>query len=176
MISTDRWLGVVKQDGLFEERWLSRVDYSKASDVDYLRDLETANIDAQRSTSLLQLGSLDYLGDNWLMNLRAQQFQSLADDIKKDYEELPQFTNQYRSSGTPFTLQPILLAQYSNFGAQEDVVTGQRLYGEAGLDYPMLWRFGSLKPTLKYRQVSYALNDGTFFADNSLGGGQYFTD
>jgi LPS-assembly protein len=175
-VSTDRWLGLVKQDGLFAERWLSRVDYSKASDVDYMRDLETANIDAQRSTSLLQLASLDYLGDNWLMNLRAQQFQSLADDIKKDYEELPQFTNQYRSSGTPFTLQPILLAQYSNFGAQEDVVTGQRLYGEAGLDYPMLWRFGSFTPTLKYRQVSYALNDGTFFADNSLGGGQYFTD
>jgi len=122
------------------------------------------------------LGSLDYLGDNWLMNLRAQQFQSLANDIEKDYEELPQFTNQYRSSGTPFAVEPILLAQYSNFGAQEDVVTGQRLYGEAGLGYPMLWRFGSLKPTLKYRQVSYALNDGEFFADNSLGGGQYFTD
>ena len=68
------------------------------------------------------------------MNLRAQQFQSLADDIEKDYEELPQFTSQYRSNGTPFTLEPILLAQYSNFGAQEDVVTGQRLYGEAGLE------------------------------------------
>ncbi len=113
-ISTDRWLGLVKQDGLFAERWLSRVDYSKASDVDYMRDLETANLDAQRSTSLLQLASLDYLGDNWLMNLRAQQFQSLADDIKKDYEELPQFSSQYRSSGTPFGLEPILLAQYSN--------------------------------------------------------------
>ena len=86
-ISTDRWLGVVKQDGLFEERWLSKVDYSKASDVDYLRDLETANIDAQRSTSLLQMGSMDYLGDNWLMNLRAQQFQSLADDIREQYED-----------------------------------------------------------------------------------------
>jgi LPS-assembly protein len=174
--STDRWLGVVKQDGLFAERWLSRVDYNRVSDVDYMKDLKTTNIDAQRSTSLLQLASLDYLGDKWLMSLRAQQFQSLADDIKKQYEELPQFTNQYRSSGTPFAVEPIILAQYSNFGAEEDVVTGQRLYGEAGLDYPMLWRFGSLKPTLKYRQVSYQLNDGRFFADNSLGGGQYFTD
>ncbi len=174
--STDRWLGVLKQDGLFQERWRSRVDYSKASDVDYLQDLETANINAQRTTSLLQLGSLDYLGDNWLMNLQAQQFQSLANDIDKDYESLPQFTTQYRSSGTPFALEPILLAQYSNFGAQEEVVTGQRMYGEAGVDYPMMWRFGSLKPTLKYRQLNYQLNDGEFFADNSLGGGQYFSD
>lgn len=163
--STDRWLGILRQNGLFQERWRSRIDYSKASDVDYMRDLQTTNLDAQRATSLLQLASLDYLGDNWLMNLRAQQFQSLADDIEKDYEELPQFTTQYRSDGTPFALEPILLAQYSNFGAQEDVVTGQRLYGEAGMSYPMLWRFASLQPTLKYRQVDYALSDAETFIE-----------
>ena len=167
-LSTDRWLSVVRQDGLFEERWRSKVDYSKASDVDYLKDLETANIDAQRSTSLLQMGSVDYLGDSWLMNLRAQQFQSLADDIRKEYKILPQFTNQYRSDGTPFALQPILLAQYSNFDADEDLVTGERLYGEAGLSYPMLWRFGFLKPTVKYRQVNYELTETTtVFTDDS---------
>jgi LPS-assembly protein len=163
--STDRWLGILRQNGLFEERWRSVIDYSEASDVDYMRDLQTTNLDSQRSTSLLQMAALDYLGDNWLTTLRAQQFQSLADDIEKDYEELPQFTSQYRSDGTPFELEPILLAQYSNFGAQEDVVTGQRLYGEAGMSYPMLWRFGSLQPTLKYRQVDYALSDATQFSD-----------
>ena len=165
--STDRWLRIVKQDGLFNSRWRSHIDYGKASDVDYLKDLETSNIDAQRSTSLLQLASMDYLGDNWLMNLRTQQYQSLADDIRKDYELQPQFTNQYRSDGTPFTLQPILVAQYSNFEAEEDVVTGQRVYGEAGASYPMMWRFGELTPTLKYRQVNYALSDATVYTDNS---------
>ena len=167
-ISTDRWLGVIKQEGLFNQRWLSRVDYSKASDVDYLRDLETANIDAQRSTSLLQTGSMDYLGDSWLINFRAQQFQSLAEDIREQYKILPQLTNRYRSNGTPFSLQPILLGQYSNFGADEDLVTGERLYGEAGLSYPMLWRFGFLKPTVKYRQVNYELTETTtVFTDDS---------
>ncbi|MEZ5503600.1 MAG: LPS-assembly protein LptD [Halioglobus sp.] len=169
--STDRWLGIVRQDGLFNDRWLSKIDYSKASDVDYMRDLETANIDAQRRTSLLQLASLDYLGDSWLLNLRAQQFQSLADDINQDYEERPQFTGQYRSSGTPFALEPILLGQYSNFGATENVVTGQRTYGEAGFSYPMLWRFGALKPTLKYRQVNYQLNDAEFYPDKTPSAG-----
>jgi len=175
--SADRWLGIVRQNGLFEQRWRSRIDYSKASDVDYMRDLQTTNLDSQRSTSLLQMASLDYLGDRWLMNLRAQQFQSLADDIKKNYEELPQFTGQYRSDGTPFALEPILLAQYSNFGAEEDIVTGQRLYGEAGVSYPMLWRFGSLQPTVKYRQVDYALSESnnpsgtTLFTDDSPSAG-----
>ena len=169
--SSDRWLGVVKQNGLFQQRWQSRVDYSKASDVDYMKDLETSSIDAQRRTSLLQMASLDYLGDSWLTSLRTQQFQSLADDINKGYEEMPQLTSVYRGRGTPFTVEPILLAQYSNFDAQRDVVTGQRFYGEAGLSYPMLWSFGHLKPTLKYRQVNYELSDATLFKDNSPSAG-----
>ena len=168
---SDRWLGVVKQNGLFQQRWLSRVDYSKASDVDYMKDLETSSIDAQRRTSLLQMASLTYLGDSWLTSLQSQQFQSLADDINKGYETIPQLTSVYRGSGTPFTVEPILLAQYSNFDAQRDVVTGQRIYGEAGLSYPMLWSFGHLKPTLKYRQVNYELSDRTLFKDNSPSAG-----
>ena len=99
--SSDRWLAVLRQNGLFKQRWRSRIDYSKASDVDYLQDLETANIDALRETSLLQLVSIDYLGDKWLMTLQAQKFQSLADDISNEYEKLPQFTSRYRSSGAP---------------------------------------------------------------------------
>jgi LPS-assembly protein len=169
--SSDRWLGVVKQNGLFQQRWLSTVDYSKASDIDYMKDLETSSIDAQRRTSLLQMASLDYLGDNWLTSLRTQQFQSLADDINKGYETMPQLTSVYRGRDTPFMVEPILLAQYSNFEAQRDVVTGQRVYAEAGLSYPMLWSFGHLKPTLKYRQVNYELSDATLFPDNSPSAG-----
>ena len=169
--SSDRWLGVVKQNGLFQQRWQSRVDYSKASDVDYMKDLETSSIDAQRRTSLLQMASLDYLGDSWLTGLRTQQFQSLADDINKGYETIPQLTSVYRGRGTHFTVEPILLAQYSKFDAQRDVVTGQRIYGEAGLSYPMLWSFGHIKPTLKYRQVNYELSDATLFKNNSPSAG-----
>lgn len=169
--SSDRWLGVVRQNGLFQQRWRSRIDYSKASDIDYMKDLETANIDSLRKTSLLQLASMDYLGDNWLTTLQAQKFQSLADDNSNQYEKLPQFTTQYRPSLTPFSVQPVLLTQYSNFDASKDVVTGQRVYGEAGLSYPMLWAFGHLKPTLKYRQVNYDLSDATLFPDSSPSAG-----
>ena len=169
--SHDRWLGVVKQSGLFEQRWRSLVDYSKASDVDYLKDLETSSLELQRRTSLLQLASLDYLGDNWLLSLQAQQFQTLADDINDDYKKLPQFTGQYRGSGTPFVLQPVFQAQYSNFDNDANRVTGQRAYGEAGLTYPMLWTWGFLNPTVKYRQLNYELSDGNFFTNDSPSAG-----
>lgn len=169
--SPDRWLGVVKQNGLFEKRWRSRVDYSKASDVDYFRDLETSSLDTQRKTSLLQLASLDYLGDNWLLGLDLQQFQSLADDINDDYKKLPQFTGQYRGRGTPFELEPVFLAQYSNFDSDEDRVTGQRVYAEAGATYPMLWTYGFLKPTAKYRQLNYDLSESAFYQEDSPSAG-----
>jgi len=169
--SDDRWLGIVKQNALFQQRWRSRVDYSKASDVDYMKDLETSSLDAQRRTSLLQLASLDYLGDSWLLNVNAQQFQSLADDINDDYKKLPQFTGRYRSRGTPFELEPVFAGQYSNFDSDEDRVTGQRVYAEAGLTYPMLWPYGFLTPTVKYRQLEYDLNSSRFFTDSSPAAG-----
>jgi LPS-assembly protein len=165
--SDDRWLGVVRQDGLIDQRWRSQIDYSKASDVDYMRDLETSSLNAQRKTSLLQLGALDYLGDDWLVGLEVLQFQSLADDIEDVYKKLPQLTAQYRGKGTPFQLEPILLAQYSNFDADVNVVTGQRVYAEAGAAYPMQWAYGFLKPELKFRQLNYDLSGAQFFTNNS---------
>ena len=169
--NSDRWLSVVKQNGLFQQRWQSMIDYSKVSDIDYIKDLETSSIDAQRSTSLLQMASLGYLGDNWLTSLRTQQFQSLADDINRGYEVIPQLTSVYRGLGTPFTVTPIFLAQYSNFDAQRDVVTGQRVYAEAGLSYPMSRSFGYMTPTVKYRQVNYELSDSTLYTDKSPSAG-----
>ena len=165
--STDRWLGLVKQNGLFDKRWRSRIDYSKASDVDYMKDLETSSLDSQRRTALLQMAEMDYLGDRWLVNLEVQQFQSLADDIREDYKKLPQLTGRYRSEGTPFQIEPVFLTQYSNFDSDENRVTGQRLYTEAGAAYPMLWSYGFLKPTVKYRQLDYDLSENAFFTDDS---------
>lgn len=165
--SADRWLTLVRQDGLLDQRWRSRIDYTKVSDVDYMRDLETSSLTAQRRTSLLQMASMDYLGDSWLLNLEVEQYQSLADDINDVYKKLPQFTAQYRSSGAPFEIEPILLTQYSNFDADEDVVTGQRIYSEGGAAYPMNWTYGFLKPTVKYRQLNYELSQAEFYTDNS---------
>jgi LPS-assembly protein len=155
----DRWLTNVQHQNLFEGRWRSRVDYTRVSDVDYFRDLDAASLDARRQANLLQLGTLDYLGDRWLVNLQLQQFQPLADDIREDYRKLPQLTARYRGEGTPFKLQPVAEAQYSYFDSNAVRVTGQRIYAEAGLTYPMLWASGFLTSTAKYRALQYDLSD-----------------
>jgi LPS-assembly protein len=181
--SYDRWLGVVKHQAIFNQRWRSLVDYSKASDTYYMKDLDASSLEAKRQTSLLQLASLDYLGDDWLVALDVQQFQSLADDINNDYKKLPQLTGQYRTKGTPFQFEPVLMAQFSNFDSDENRVTGERLYAEAGVTYPMLWSYGFLRPTAKYRHLAYDLDEDNIFTSNSptagaalasLDGGLYF--
>ncbi|EED30591.1 organic solvent tolerance protein [gamma proteobacterium NOR5-3] len=179
-----RWLAIVKHQGMYQGRWRSMIDYSKVSDIDLIRDLETSRLDSRREVNLLQLGQIDYLGDDWLVNFQAQQFQPLADDIRNDYKKLPQITAQYRSQGKPFALNPIGMIQYSNFDSDNDVVaTGQRLYGEAGVSYPMSWQYGFLRSTAKYRVLEYALdrqigaldeNPGARSGLASIDGGLFF--
>lgn len=180
---TNRWLANVKHNGLFEQRWRSRVDYSKVSDVDYFKDLNTSSLDTRRKTNLLQLGSVDYLGEDWLLGVELQQFQTLADDIDEDYQKLPQISASFRGDNTPFKVDPIFLAQYSYFDSDSESVTGQRLYMEGGATLPLLWQYGFLKPTAKYRYLEYELNSTEpLFSDSpsagsgllSLDGGLYF--
>lgn len=167
----NRWLAKVEHNGLFEQRWRSRVDYSKVSDVDYFKDLDTSNLDTKRKTNLLQLGSIDYLGEDWLVSMEFQQFQTLADDIIEDYKKLPQITASYRGENTPFEVDPIFLTQYSYFDSDSERVTGQRLYVEGGATLPMLWQYAFLKPTAKYRYLEYELNDRGLLGSDSPSAG-----
>lgn len=155
-----RWLFGLRQraDG---GSWRTEIDYNKVSDADYIRDLDNQTLSAQRQTSLLQLARVDWLGEDWAVQVEAQQFQQLADDIRDDYKKLPQITAQWRGT-TPFErLEPIALMQYSNFDTNDDRVTGQRLYTEVGGSYPMVWQSGFMRPTLKYRHLAYDLEGQT---------------
>lgn len=168
----DRWLTLAQHNGLFDQRWRSKVDFARASDGNYFKDLDSGSLDTKRQTSLRQMGSVDYLGDDWLFEFEVQQFQSLADDINNEYKTLPQFTARYRGDDTLGGLKPILLGQYSNFDTDLDRVTGERIYAEAGLEYPMLWTHGFLNPTVKYRALDYQLQPGlTELADDQPSAG-----
>ena len=154
-----RWLVGVQQRGQFGPSWRTTIDYSKVSDPDYVRDLDNSTLSSQRQTALMQLGQLDYLGSDWLVSIQAQQFQSLADDIRNNYKKLPQVTAQYRGSAGWRGFQPVGLLQYSNFDSDAVRVTGERVYAEAGVTYPMSWTWGFLRPTVKYRALQYKLDE-----------------
>mgnify|MGYP003706064087 CR=1 FL=1 len=167
----ERWLIGVTQRGSLGDNWRTRIDYTRVSDPDYIRDLDNQSLSTQRQTALMQLGQVDYLGEDWVVSIQAQEFQSLADDIRNDYKKLPQITAQWRGDADWAGLQPIALAQYSNFDADGERVTGQRLYSEIGLAYPMNWIYGFVKPTVKYRQLDYDLKDSPALQDQKPSAG-----
>ena len=58
------------------------MDYSRASDVNYMKDMETSSLDSKRKTALLQLGKLDYLGDKWMANVADHSYESQEGVVK----------------------------------------------------------------------------------------------
>lgn len=154
----NRWLSRIHQQGLINQRWRTSIDYTRVSDNDYFGDLGTTSLDVRRQTHLRQIGEVDYLGDDWSMQLRLQQFQTIANDLVDEYKKLPQLTLSKRQTLTSFEPNYILSAEYTDFD-HDSKITGERLYSEAGVSFPMRWAAGYITPTAKYKHLSYNLDD-----------------
>ena len=153
-----RWLVGAKHNGRFGDHWHTRINYTRVSDTEYLRDLNNSNLSAQRETALQQLARLAWINDQWRVTLDFEQFQSIAEDIAEDYRKLPQMTARWTGNREWMGLTPIFLSQLSHFDSDSERVTGQRLYNEFGLTKPMHWTAGFFQPTVKYRSVNYELD------------------
>ncbi len=166
-----RWLLAAQHVGQHGDAWRTIVNYTRVSDAEYVRDLENHRLSAQRQTALQQLGRVEWLGESWQVRLDVEQFQPLVQDIRNDYRKLPQMTAQWRGQASWFGVKPLFLAQLSHFDTDAARVTGQRLYTEAGLTLPKRWQAGFLTSTLKYRSVSYELDNFLLLNDTSPSAG-----
>ena len=153
-----RWLVGAQHNGQYGENWYTRINFTRVSDTEYLRDLNNSNLSAQRETALQQLARLGWINDHWQITLDFEQFQSIAEDIAEDYRKLPQMTARWVGNREWAGLTPIFLSEMSYFDSDGERVTGQRLYSEFGLTKPMNWTAGFLQPTIKYRSVAYELD------------------
>ncbi|MEM0953678.1 MAG: LPS-assembly protein LptD [Pseudomonadota bacterium] len=155
----DRWLATADQRGLFNQRWRSRIDFTRASDDEYFNDIGTTTLQQKQSTHLLQRGEIDYLGDAWQASLRLESFQTIARDVLRDpYSKLPQLLLTRTAPQQTFAPNLIWQSDYAYFD-HDELATGHRLYNEVGVSYPMEWIWGFLKPTAKYRQLNYQLDE-----------------
>ncbi|MBT6350793.1 MAG: LPS-assembly protein LptD [Halieaceae bacterium] len=158
-IDSDRWLIHTEHKGQFGAAWRTKINFNRVSDPEYVKDIENNRLSAQRQTALQQLGRVDWLGETWQVRVDVEQFQSLADDIRNDYQKMPQITASYRGGQEWLGVEPIFTTQLSHFESDSVRVTGHRLYTEAGLTMPQRWVSGFFTPTVKYRSVSYELDD-----------------
>lgn len=170
-----RWLVGAKHNGHFGDNWYTRINYTRVSDTEYLRDLNNSNLSAQRETALQQLARLAWINDQWQVTLDFEQFQSIAEDIPEDYRKLPQMTARWVGNREWLGLTPLFLSQLSYFDSNIDRVTGQRVYSEFGLTKPMNWTAGFFTPTVKYRAVNYELDRPSSNIETSPNAGSLMT-
>ena len=153
----NRWLVNIQQSSDPSARLRTSVDFSKVSDNEYLRDLENNTLSAQRQTALLQRARVDWLADNWLFGLEAQQFQSIAEDLTDNYKRLPQISAVWRGDAKLGPLEPIMKLQAANFDTDLDKLKGHRVYQELGINLPISRDYGFLNISLMHRSIQYRL-------------------
>lgn len=154
-----RWLLKIKQTSTSSSRLRTSIDFSKISDNDYLKDLENNTLSAQRQTALLQQARVDWLADNWLLGVEAQQFQGIAEDLTDNYQRLPQVSAVWRGDKTIGPLVPIVNMQAANFDTDFEKVRGQRLFYEVGASLPISRSYGFLNTQITHRGIQYRLKD-----------------
>ena len=154
-----RWLLNIKQTSTTSSRLRTSIDFSKISDNDYLKDLENNTLSAQRQTALLQQARVDWLADNWLLGVEAQQFQGIAEDLTDNYQRLPQVSAIWRGDRILGPLVPVVNIQAANFDTDFEKVRGQRLFHEVGVSLPISRSYGFLNTQVSHRGIQYRLKD-----------------
>ncbi|MFY0991371.1 LPS-assembly protein LptD [Halomonas sp. C05BenzN] len=165
----DRWYVDYRHAGRFDARTRYRLRYGAASDGRYFEDFGR-DFGEQGTSNMPRLAQLDYRGDVWQLDARAQGYQKLDDplaDRDKPFYRLPSLTanarwsqgggfyQQWRSNATHFwrdvdeTRVPL-----------RESATGSRLH----LSPATGWRFdrswGHLEPRVEWLATAYELDYG----------------
>jgi len=156
-----RWLLSAKESGQFGQHIISSVDYTKISDIDYLRDLNTTSLSVSRATHLRQKATLGYYGNAWSSGVSVQQFQTIDPNINdndKPLETLPSLWLRYQSLEKPFQINTQAHARYDAFShdMREDI---NRSYGHLQFNFPAVWQGIKVTPAIAAEHLDYAFKD-----------------
>ena len=155
-----RW----KHDGQPFKNWVTRVDYSRVSDVDYLLDFGNS-LNATSTTHLDQQGSLAYQSQSWLFKVNAQAYQTISGSVP--YERLPQLLFKSHLPELDNRLHFGLDGEWVSFAHDDNIVQGDRLDIFPAVSFPLRNNAAFLIPKLAYRYTQYELEDVAPGADPS---------
>ena len=156
-----RWVVNIKEQGQFAKYFFTRIDFTRISDNDYLRDINTTSLAVSRTTHLNQRAALNFYGDHWTAGLNVQQYQTLNEnnsDIIKPFEKTPELWLNYQSSAAPFQLGGNAHLRHTAFD-HDELDSGARSFGEINIDYPMQWGGIRLAPSIGVQHLAYNLDE-----------------
>ncbi|MEQ5801046.1 LPS-assembly protein LptD [Halomonas sp. H10-9-1] len=170
----ERWYLDYRHAGTLSPRSRYQLRYGAASDGRYFDDFGS-DFAEQNTTAMERLAQIDYRGDTWRLDARAQGFQKLDDplqELDKPFYRLPSLTaaarwnqqsgfyQQWQSNYSYFwrDIDEAALPNTERFDRES--ATGSRLH----LAPAVGWRFdeswGHLEPRLEWLGTAYALDYG----------------
>ena len=158
-----RWVANIKERGQFAKYFFTRIDFTRISDNDYLRDLNTTSLSVRRTTHLNQRAALNFYSDHWTAGLNIQKYQTLDKNnssIKKPFEKKPELWLSYQSYAVPFHFGTNAHMRHTVFDHNK-LNSGARNFGEINIDYPMQWGGIRLAPSIGAQHLAYDLNDAS---------------
>ncbi|WP_460238081.1 LPS-assembly protein LptD [Aurantivibrio plasticivorans] len=156
----DRWVGSIQQRGE-SEHWFSTIDYTKVSDIDYFRHIDTANLDINRSTNLRQLGLFGVDLNRWRLTAQLEEFQNLVPTARESYQQKPRLEANGRYQLSKLDIQ--LDNQWTRFALDNNQTLPRNEGDRLRLDYSATWNqewvWGFVKPTAIVRAIDYSLDE-----------------
>jgi LPS-assembly protein len=158
----DRWLVDFNHKGNYDSGLYSTVDYTRVSDIDFFRDLDTTSLEVNSTTHLKETGTLGYRTDNWHSKIKVEQYQTISATANTPYQQMPRI-NVDGEYELPWNLKAELNHEYTDFDhrdADSEVwVTGQRAFIDYGLTWDKEWIWGFFKPGVNVKHLNYQLDD-----------------
>ncbi|MDD1510449.1 LPS-assembly protein LptD [Pseudomonas sp. CNPSo 3701] len=176
-----RWMYSWQHKQGLNERLLADVDYTDISDPYYFQDLNT-DLGIGTSSYVDQRGTLTWRGDSFKARLNAHAYELATITDVTPYNRLPQITLDGKlpvePGGLNFTYGTELVrferdlrdGFYINQNGDPEQPwndeniqglarsNGTRLHVEPGVNLPIDWSWGFIKPQIKYLQTSYDLD------------------
>ncbi|HET8808550.1 MAG TPA: LPS-assembly protein LptD [Methylophaga sp.] len=153
----DRKLFSWQHQGRFSSRWSNYVDYNYVSDRNYLEDF-SGNLSLSSTSYLNRLAMVNYSGDVWRFNARAQGYQSLLLDVVEPYQQLPKLTLRGFLPDQALGLTYELESEFVSFDSDERI-TGQRLDMEPSISLPWGNAGAFITPRVALKQSYYSLDN-----------------
>lgn len=142
----DRWGVQLRHDGIYQQAWQFRVDYSKVSDIDYFSDVDSS-LGKREDGQLIQEGFASYRTQNWDASLLMRDFQLLADDPthqNQPYRLMPQLSFNYYSPTLLRHLDFDLTSHVARFDTDaHGRPSATRVHIEPGLSLPFSTTWGT---------------------------------
>ncbi len=183
----DRWFVDFEHSGTIGNNWSTFIDYNAVSDYAYFEDFGSSGLNVSSRTHLNRQGRIDFSNSLLRARLNVQRTQILdpfldprftETDLTKPFDRLPQLT---LNTGLPVigNLRLNLATEFSAFDrklnenllSQEQLqagalVNGNRINLEPSLSWDLEAPGWFIRPTVKYRMVSYDLEDQGIHAEN----------